>query len=85
LITGGVPAWGIAKSLVDEAIDQDPHPLPGGLLCFSALPRCYDPPGGRAGAQLKTWRILRTLRCCPGQAGQLAKAIHLRQARDTDG
>ena len=42
-------------------------------------------PGERAGAQLKTWRILRTLRCCPGQAGQLARAIHLLQARDTDG
>ena len=42
-------------------------------------------PGERAGAQLKTWRILRTLRCCPGQAGQLAKAIHILQARQTQG
>ena len=42
-------------------------------------------PGERAGAQLKTRRILRKLRCCPGQAGQLAKAIHIRQARQTQG
>jgi hypothetical protein len=33
-------------------------------------------PGERANAQLKTWRILRQLRCCPWRAGQLAKAIH---------
>ena len=42
-------------------------------------------PGERAGAQLKTWRILRKLRCCPWQAGQLAKAIHVLQARETEG
>ena len=39
-------------------------------------------PGERAGAQLKAWRILRTLRCCPWKAGQLAKAIHVLQARE---
>ena len=33
-------------------------------------------PGDRANAQLKTWRILRKLRCCPWRAGQPAKAIH---------
>jgi hypothetical protein len=33
-------------------------------------------PAERANAQLKTWRILRKLRCCPWRAGQLAKAIH---------
>jgi hypothetical protein len=33
-------------------------------------------PGERANAQLKTWRILRKLRCCPWKAGQLAKAVH---------
>jgi hypothetical protein len=33
-------------------------------------------PGERANAQLKTWRILRKLRCCPWRAGVLAKAIH---------
>ena len=41
-------------------------------------------PGERANAQLKTWRILRKLRCCPWRAGQLAKAIHVcRSARQT--
>jgi len=39
-------------------------------------------PGERANAQLKTWRILRKLRCCPGKAGQLARAIHVLQARE---
>ena len=33
-------------------------------------------PGERANAQLKTWKILTKLRCCPWRAGQLAKAIH---------
>ena len=33
-------------------------------------------PGERANAQLKAWRILHKLRCCPWRAGQLAKAIH---------
>jgi hypothetical protein len=33
-------------------------------------------PGERANAQLKTWTILRKLRCCPWRAGQLAKATH---------
>jgi hypothetical protein len=40
-------------------------------------------PGERAGAPLKTWRLLRKLRCRPGQAGPVAKAIHVRQARQT--
>ena len=34
-------------------------------------------PGERANAQLKNWRILRKLRCCPWRAGQLAKAIQI--------
>jgi hypothetical protein len=39
-------------------------------------------PGERANAQLKTWKILTKLRCCPWRAGQLAKAIHvLRSAK----
>jgi hypothetical protein len=42
-------------------------------------------PGERANAQLKAWRILRKLRCCPWKAGQLAKAIHVLQARETGG
>jgi hypothetical protein len=42
-------------------------------------------PGERANAQLKTWRILRRLRCCPWRAGQLAKAIHVLQVREIGG
>jgi DDE superfamily endonuclease/Helix-turn-helix of DDE superfamily endonuclease len=42
-------------------------------------------PGERANAQLKTWRILRKLRCCLWRAGQLAKAIHVLQAREIAG
>lgn len=38
-------------------------------------------PGERANAQLKRWRILRKLRCCPWRAGQLAKAIRVLQIR----
>src|SRR6266487_849202 len=36
----------------------------------------------RANAQLKTWKILRKLHCCPWKAGQLAKAIHVLQIRE---
>jgi len=39
-------------------------------------------PGERANAQLKTWKILRKLRCCPWKAGKLAKAIHVLQIRE---
>jgi hypothetical protein len=35
-----------------------------------------------ANAQLKTWRILRKLRCCPKRAGQIVKAIHVLQSRE---
>jgi DDE superfamily endonuclease len=40
-------------------------------------------PGERANAQLKTWKILSKLRCCPWRAGKLAKAIHVLQLRET--
>jgi hypothetical protein len=39
-------------------------------------------PNERANAQLKCWKILRKLRCCPWKAGQLAKAIHVLQTRE---
>jgi hypothetical protein len=39
-------------------------------------------PGERANAQLKTWRVLRTLRSGPHRAGRLAKAIHVLQDRE---
>jgi hypothetical protein len=42
-------------------------------------------PGERANAQLKSWRILRKLRCCPGRADQLAKAIYVLQTREIGG
>jgi hypothetical protein len=42
-------------------------------------------PGERANAQLKSWRILRKLRCCPWRAGPLAKTIHVLQAREIAG
>ena len=41
-------------------------------------------PGERANAQLKSWRILRKLRCCPWRTGQLAKAIHVLQTRESE-
>ena len=40
MIRYGVSPWDIAKPLVDEAIDQDPHLPPRGFRCFSTLPRC---------------------------------------------
>lgn len=36
-------------------------------------------------AQLKNWRSMRKLRCCPWKAGQLAKAIHIPQERQCRG
>jgi len=39
-------------------------------------------PGERANAQVKTWKILRKLRCCPHRAGHLAKAIHVLHTRE---
>ena len=39
-------------------------------------------PGERANAQLKVWKILAKLRCCPWRAGKLAKAIHVLQVRE---
>ena len=39
-------------------------------------------PGERANAQLKGWKILRKLRCCPWRAGQITKAILILQTRE---
>ncbi|MFF5260924.1 transposase family protein [Actinomadura viridis] len=39
-------------------------------------------PGERANAQLKTWKVLRRLRCCPFRTGRIAKAIHTLQLRE---
>ena len=45
----------------------------------------FRAPGERANAQLKSWRLLRKLRCCPWRAGQVAKAIHVLQTREIGG
>ncbi len=39
-------------------------------------------PGDRANAQLKQWKILARLRCCPLRADHLAKAISVLQNRE---
>ncbi len=39
-------------------------------------------PGERADSQLKQWKILAKLRCCPHRAGHLAKAISVLQNRE---
>lgn len=39
-------------------------------------------PGERANAQLKTWKILARLRCCPWRAGQIAKAVLVLQTHE---
>ncbi|WP_026416391.1 IS5/IS1182 family transposase [Actinomadura oligospora] len=41
-------------------------------------------PGERANAQLKSWRILRKLRCSPSKAGHLVKAIAVLQNYETN-
>jgi len=41
-------------------------------------------PGERANAQLKSWRILHKLRCCPHRAGHLTRAIHVLQLRESN-
>ncbi|MBO0883360.1 MAG: transposase family protein [Mycobacterium sp.] len=38
--------------------------------------------GERANAQLKSWKVLRKLRCCPDKAGVLVRAIHVLQERE---
>ena len=58
---------------------------PGGISRSSRACRYPSDMTERANAQLKAWRILRKLRCCPWRAGQLAKAIHVLQAREIAG
>ncbi len=41
-------------------------------------------PGERANAQLKSWRILRKLRCSPSKAGHIVKAIAVLQNHRTN-
>jgi hypothetical protein len=90
--------WGVLRALVaaglitladkgyhgaDELITpykgkNKPQPLKDANRAHARL----RSPGERANAQLKTWRVLRKLRCCPHKAGQLAKAIHVLQDRE---
>jgi hypothetical protein len=58
----------------------------GVRACVTSAP-CPRPDscGERANAQLKSWRIVRKLLCCPWRAGQLAKAIHVLQTREIGG
>jgi len=69
----------------DRGPDLGDHPTPGpvGLKVANAAHAKLRGPGERANAQLKGWRLLRKLRCCPKRAGQLVKAIHVLQARET--
>nr|WP_235006300.1 transposase family protein [Nocardiopsis sp. JB363] len=39
-------------------------------------------PGERAIAQLKNWKVLRRLRCCPQRAGQITRAVLVLQLRE---
>jgi DDE superfamily endonuclease len=41
-------------------------------------------PGERANTQLKSWKILTKLRCCPHRAGHLAKAISVLHNREAN-
>ncbi len=67
--------WGIVRELA--AADK-----PESQKAANRAHATLRSPGERANAQLKTWRILRKLRCCPWRAGQLAKAIHVLQTRE---
>jgi len=66
-----LPVQGQGKRTAQKAANRAHAQLPG--------------PGERANAQLKTWRILRKLRCCPWKAGRLAKTIHVLQTREIGG
>jgi hypothetical protein len=62
-----------------------PEAAPGAGRCAGGRARLCGPRrhvNPHRSPQLKTWRILRKLRCCPWRAGQLAKAIHVVQARE---
>jgi hypothetical protein len=54
--------------------------VPDNVSESNTAARAFPGPG-----RLKTWQILRKLRCCPWRAGQFAKAIHALQAREITG
>lgn len=43
----------------------------------------FRSPGERAIAQVKNWRILLRLRCCPQRAGEITRAVLVLQLRET--
>ena len=65
-----------ASSDADSASRALPSGAPGSLVRAHARFRAL---GEGANAQLKAWKILSKLRCCPWRAGKLAKAIHVLQ------
>ncbi len=63
-----------------EAITTASYPTDAANRAYAQLG-----PGANARRPLKIWHILRKLRCCPWLAGNLAKAIHVLQAREIAG
>jgi hypothetical protein len=92
--------WGILReleaaglvTLADKGYQGAPHALtpykgrnkPESQKAANRAHAQLRSPGERANAQLKIWRILCKLRCCPWKAGQLAKAIHVLQIREAN-
>jgi hypothetical protein len=81
MTTRAAPAAGVMPAACRPSPPNRRAPLaPAGTapraLSLTRIPSAF------ANARLKTWRVLRKLRCCPWKAGQLAKAIHVLQPRD---
>ena len=73
------------QGLSGQHLGEDPVPgrnKPGPLKEANRAHAKLRAPGERANAQLKSWKILSKLRCCPWRAGKLAKAIHALQLRE---
>ena len=88
-ITGELAAWGLVvlgdKGYLGEDDIRTPYRGRNKPATQEDANRAHArlrSPGERANAQLKSWRILRKLRCCPWRAGQLAKATRVLQARE---
>ncbi len=81
---GTATAWRYVTETVALPAAQSPK-LPASQKDANRAHARLRDPGERANAQLKSWRILRKLHCCPWRAGQLAKAIHVLQTREIGG
>ena len=81
----GLPLRGAARGRPrpDRGPDRGRNKPPSQKAANRAHARLRAPTE-RANAQLKTWRILRKLRCS-WRAGQLAKAIHVLQTHEIGG